>query len=130
MAAKKVALISGEATKSAPKQRCQKCQCHQHPGRGPRAILTLAAIGVTVAAVVKELKQPADQRTWNGMVASAIPYDFRIPTLDRIKQRLWDPEGRVVGPRIFGVGWTVNVGRVVAEAKELAAAHAEEPAGQ
>ena len=121
MAAKKTAMIPAKIAKPARKR---------HPGGGPHTVISLAAIGVAAAAVTKELKKPADQRTWNGMVASVVPYDFRVPTVDRVKQRLWNPEGRVIGPRIFGVGWTVNWGRVVAEAKELAAAQDEETSEQ
>ncbi|GAB2463799.1 hypothetical protein GCM10007967_17700 [Xylanimonas ulmi] len=89
---------------------------------GLRNLLTAAAIALSVAAVVKELRTPAPERTWNGKVA-AVPYDFRVPTLARAKERLWDPEAaNLVGPRVFGVGWTLNVGKLVAEVREVLAA--------
>ena len=38
-----------------------------------------------------------------------VPYDFRIPTPARIKERMWNPEDpRVITPRVFGAGWTIN----------------------
>ncbi len=38
-----------------------------------------------------------------------MPYDFRVPTLGRIKERMWNPDDpRVVVPRVFGAGWTIN----------------------
>ena len=38
-----------------------------------------------------------------------IPYDFRMPTPARIKERMWNPEDpHIVTPRVFGAGWTVN----------------------
>jgi hypothetical protein len=47
-----------------------------------------------------------------------VPYDFRIPTVARVKERMWDPESsHIVNPRVFGVGWTVNLGKVVAVAR-------------
>lgn len=86
---------------------------------GLRKLITLVALALTVAAVVKELRTPEAERTWHGKVASVVPYEFRIPTLQRARERLWDPEAEhVVGPRVFGVGWTVNVGKVVAMVRE------------
>ncbi len=38
-----------------------------------------------------------------------IPYDWRRPTLARIKNRIWNPDDpRVLVPKAFGWGWTVN----------------------
>ncbi len=88
---------------------------NKHRKGGLNRLLTLVTISLAVAAIVKELRKPEDERTWNGKVAAVVPYDFRFPTLERAKERLWDPEAEhVVGPRVFGVGWAVNVGRVVA----------------
>lgn len=86
---------------------------------GLRQLITMVTIALAIAAVVKELRKPAEERTWNGKVASVVPYDFRMPTVERAKERLWNPEAEhVVGPRVFGVGWTVNAGKVVAMAKD------------
>jgi hypothetical protein len=40
-----------------------------------------------------------------------------MPTLDRAKDRLWNPEGGLIGPHVFGVGWSVNFGRLFALAR-------------
>jgi hypothetical protein len=38
-----------------------------------------------------------------------IPYDFRLPTPGRIKERMWNPDDpRVFTPRVYGAGWTIN----------------------
>ncbi|MCP2266534.1 DUF5808 domain-containing protein [Promicromonospora thailandica] len=85
---------------------------------GVKGLITAAAVALTVAAVIKELRTPAPERTWHGKVASVVPYEFRPPTLERVRERLWDPEAaHVVGPRVFGVGWSVNLGRVLAVAR-------------
>jgi uncharacterized membrane protein len=85
---------------------------------GMRRLVTLVAFALAVAAIVKELRTPQAERTWNGKVAGFVPYDFRIPTLARIKDRFWNPEAEhVVSPRVFGVGWTLNMGRAVAVAR-------------
>ena len=79
-----------------------------------RGVIRLVTLALAVASVAKELRLPADQRTWHGVVAGFVPYDFRWPTMTRVRAAMWNPEGRIVGARAFGVGWTVNVGRAVA----------------
>ena len=100
---------------------------HQHPssgrtgrkGGGFSALVRLVTVGLTVAAVVKELRMPADERTWHGTVAGVVPYEFRPPTFERFRERVWDPEAEtVVSPHVFGVGWSLNLGRVVALVRE------------
>jgi hypothetical protein len=74
------------------------------------------AIGVTLVgiALICELRKPAGERTWEGRIAQKIPYDLRRPTLARIRQRLWNPaDRRILVPTVFGVGWTVNLGRLL-----------------
>lgn len=80
---------------------------------GLQGVIRLVMLALAVAAVVRELRLPADQRTWHGVVAGVVPYDFRRPTMARLRAANWDPEGRLVGPRAIGVGWTVNTGRLV-----------------
>jgi len=87
---------------------------HDKRRSGNIDLVRLATIALAVAAVVKELRLPAEERTWHGVVAGFVPYDYRVPTLARFKERLWAPESEhVFNPQVFGVGWTVNVGRVV-----------------
>lgn len=88
----------------------------EHARRRARARpLRVLAVAVTVAAVVRELRLPRDVRTWHGTVAGLVPYDFRMPTLERMRERLWSPQSRrLLMPTVFGVGWTLNLGRVVA----------------
>ncbi|HWD09497.1 MAG TPA: DUF5808 domain-containing protein [Actinomycetota bacterium] len=38
-----------------------------------------------------------------------LPYDFRKPTGERIKSRLWNAaDPRMFPPKSFGAGWTLN----------------------
>ncbi|MDP9070524.1 MAG: hypothetical protein M3N68_04435 [Actinomycetota bacterium] len=77
-------------------------------------VLQVAGLGLAVAAVVKELRTPPDERRWHGTVAGVVPYDFRLPTLARVRSTVWNPEAdRLLGPPVFGVGWTLNVGRLL-----------------
>lgn len=85
----------------------------EHGRRGP-SIGRLVVLGLAAAAVVKELRTPKEERTWHGEVVGFVPYDFRPPTVARFKERVWDPKGdHLLSPQVFGVGWTVNIGRVV-----------------
>jgi hypothetical protein len=62
------------------------------------------------AALYQELRKPDAERTWHGRVAGVVPYDFRLPTLERIRSAYWDPESDVIfTDRVFGVGWAVNL---------------------
>ena len=77
-----------------------------------RRIVKLLAFAVFVAAIVEQLRLPAEERTWEGRVGGLVPYDFRLPTLDRARSRWWNPEDdRVFVPTVFGVGWTINFAR-------------------
>jgi hypothetical protein len=62
------------------------------------------------AALYQELRKPEAERTWHGKVAGVVPYDFRLPTIDRLRAAYWNPESDVVfTDRVFGVGWAVNL---------------------
>jgi Family of unknown function (DUF5808) len=82
--------------------------------RTTQVVGTAVGVGLVAAAVGTELRKPRRRRTWHGRVAGVVPYDFRRPTLSRVKARWWNPgDRRVLTPRVFGVGWAVNVGRLV-----------------
>ncbi|MFD2795814.1 hypothetical protein ACFS27_19795 [Promicromonospora vindobonensis] len=90
-----------------------------HGGGGLKKLLTLVVVALTAAAVVKELRTPKEERSWHGKIASVVPYELRVPTLERARERLWNPDAEhVVGPRVFGVGWSVNVGKAVAVVRQ------------
>ncbi len=45
-----------------------------------------------------------------------IPCDLRPPTRARIRERIWNPDNpRIIVPRVFGAGWTINLGRLKQE---------------
>ena len=75
-----------------------------------RRAWSLMSFGLLVAAVVTELRKPTADRTWVGRLAGFIPYDLRRPTVARARQRWWNAaDPRVIVPKVFGVGWTVNL---------------------
>ena len=69
-----------------------------------------------------------------------VPFEFRVPTPGRVRQRVWNPDDdSVLTPQVFGVGWTLNlyqvarrlglIGKGIAEARQadtVAEAQAEE----
>jgi hypothetical protein len=91
-----------------------------HKHRKHRGKIALVALGVTAAAVAKELRMPRDERTWHGAVAGFVPYDFRRPTARRMRERWWNPEAPYLTPRMFGVGWDLNFGRITGDARRVA----------
>ena len=80
--------------------------------RGIRRLVRFTAFALVAAAVATELAKPAAERTWQGKVFGAVPYDFRPPTWQRIRDAYWNPESdRLFSDRVFGVGWAVNLYR-------------------
>ena len=73
-------------------------------------LVRMAAWAALVAAIYQELRKPPEERTWQGKVAGSIPYDFRVPTLEKFREAYWDPEtDRVFSDKVIGVGWAVNI---------------------
>jgi hypothetical protein len=80
--------------------------------RNIRRLVRLVTFGLVVAAVATELSKPADERTWQGRVGGLVPYDFRPPTWQRIRDAYWNAESdHLFSDRVFGVGWAVNLYR-------------------
>ena len=73
-------------------------------------LLRTAVIGAVVGAVWSELRKPPEQRTWHGRLLGFVPYDFRIPSLESLRQAYWNPHSpKVFTDRPLGVGWAVNI---------------------
>ncbi len=72
----------------------------------------MVAIGLLVAAVAQEAAKPRAERTWRGHVLGVVPYDFTLPTWDRVRRAYWNPEDdRLFTERVVGVGWAINLHR-------------------
>ena len=71
-----------------------------------RTAIWLAFFG----AIYQELKKPPAERTWHGKVAGVVPYDFRLPDPQRLRNAYWNPESDVLfTEQVVGVGWSVNL---------------------
>ena len=65
---------------------------------------------IVMVAVAQELSKPREERSWHGKVLSIVPYDFRLPTLERIRDCYWNQyETHLITPQFFGVGWGINL---------------------
>lgn len=82
---------------------------HRKKQKKSKGMVFLVLVAIAVVAVRRQLALPKDQRTWHGTVEVPVPYDFRFPTLDRVRHSFWDPDDeRVFLPRAFGIGWSIN----------------------
>lgn len=82
-------------------------------------LVRLVGMALVTAAIVQELKKPEEERTWHGRVGGFVPYDFRMPTMERIRESYWNPEDpRVFTDRVIGVGWAVNIPTVARKIRE------------
>jgi hypothetical protein len=72
-------------------------------------LLQVAAISFTLIAVCQELEKPKEKRVWHGRAAHIVPYDFRMPTVDSLKESFWNPyDSHILTPAVFGLGWAIN----------------------
>ena len=85
-----------------------------------RRFVKLVAFGFVLAALIDQLRRDPEERTWEGSVAGIVPYDFRMPTLERARSRWWNTDDdRLFVPQVFGVGWTINLARLARLARPV-----------
>src|ERR1700680_2050784 len=61
-------------------------------------------------ALREQLRLPPEERTWHGRIADRIPYDFRPPTVQRLRATFWNKDtSQILVPQAFGIGWTINL---------------------
>jgi uncharacterized membrane protein len=80
-------------------------------GSGMKLIFNFRTIftALTVGAIVYAIRSGQPTGRFLNM-----PYDFRMPTIDRIKERMWNEDDeRIFMPSVFGVGWALNLFQVV-----------------
>ncbi len=80
--------------------------------RGLRRLARFTVLALVVSAIATELAKPEAERTWQGRVMGVVPYDFRMPTWERIRFAYWNPDSdQLFSDRVFGVGWAINLYR-------------------
>ncbi|HEY4033352.1 MAG TPA: DUF5808 domain-containing protein [Ktedonobacteraceae bacterium] len=77
----------------------------------PKNIMWSTLLVFLVGVALREqLRLPPKERTWHGRIAGRIPYDFRLPTAQRIRATLWNKNtSQILVPHTFGIGWTLNL---------------------
>lgn len=72
-------------------------------------LVRFGLLAVIVAAVIEQLRRPPEERSWNGQILF-VPYDLRPPTLQRVRERFWNPDDpRILTPHVWGAGWSINL---------------------
>ena len=73
-------------------------------------LIRTAVIGAVLGALYTELRKAPEERTWNGKLLGVVPYDFRMPSIERLRQAYWNPRSpKLFTDRPVGVGWSVNI---------------------
>lgn len=76
--------------------------------RPSNIIIVMVALALLGMAIREQLQMPPEQRTWHGTIAG-IPYDFRMPTFDKLRATFWNKDtSRILVPHAFGMGWSIN----------------------
>jgi hypothetical protein len=77
-----------------------------------RRLFGILGMLLLAGAVLNEFGKEPEKRTGFGTVGDLVPYDFRLPTAEKLRATFWDPDGPVIVSTAFGVGWTINFGRL------------------
>jgi hypothetical protein len=88
-------------------------------------------VSLVVLALREQLRLPAEERTWHGRIWGRIPYDFRLPTAERIRAAFWNKQtAELLVPLPFGIGWTINLYPLLQpEASQILVKESEETSG-
>lgn len=77
-------------------------------------LIRTATLAAVVGAVYTELRKPPEKRTWHGKLMGFVPYDFRMPTMQRLRDTYWNTSSdRIFTDRPLGVGWAINIPAVL-----------------
>ena len=69
-------------------------------------VVWFALVGAAVADALRNNRG-------HGELFGFVPYDFRLPTAERATRHTWNPSSRrILTPTTFGVGWSLNLGRI------------------
>ena len=77
-------------------------------------LIRTAVFASVAGALYVELRKPPAERTWNGKLLGVVPYDFRVPSVDSLRQAYWNPRSpKMFTARPLGVGWAINIPTVL-----------------
>jgi hypothetical protein len=83
------------------------------------------------SALCEAMAETEDERQHRGAGSVlGVPYDVRIPTVERVAMRWWNPhDRRVFVPRVFGIGWDINFGALAVLLRFIEPDSEDEPFG-
>jgi hypothetical protein len=85
------------------------CRRSETQGTVATRVVAAVAIAITIAALADQLTRASADRTWAGKVFGVVPYNFRMPTTQTLRDAVWNSgNANVFTGRAFGVGWTIN----------------------
>ncbi len=77
-------------------------------------LIRTAVIAAVGGAIYQELRKPSAERTWHGKLLGFVPYDFRLPNLQRLRDTYWNTSSnRIFTDKPIGVGWSINIPAVL-----------------
>ena len=92
----------------------------------PIRLMQAAVITITLAAVCQEMEKPKEERHWHGKLGF-IPYDFRLPTIERFRESYWNAEtSSIFTQEAFGVGWAINFHGLLEKMRLIGESYASE----
>jgi hypothetical protein len=106
--------IAGEVLEDVRIHMADNLEPGSTPADVRRIIETMGEPDSYADALISATKESLATEEWSGTGrVLGMPYDLRVPTAERIASQWWDPaEPKILVPRVFGVGWTVNFGAV------------------
>jgi hypothetical protein len=77
-------------------------------------LIRTATFAAEAGANYTELRKPPAERTWHGRLLGFVPYDFRRPTWDRVRDTYWNTRSdRLFSDKPIGVGWSINLAAIL-----------------
>ena len=79
----------------------------------------------TIATVIHAVRASKSHGTFMG-----VPFEFRPPTARRLRERWWNADDRrIFTPHVFGVGWSLNLHRLLRRGRDERALETEDERG-
>src|SRR6266478_9089537 len=74
----------------------------------PDVMMVIGIAALMGLAIREQWQMPPEERTWHGTLYG-IPYDFRRPTIERLREAFWNKDtARVLVPHAFAMGGSIN----------------------
>ena len=83
---------------------------------GLRGVLKAGVVLFGVATVTYAVRSQKSHGTF-----AKVPFDFRVPSLKKLRDRLWNPDDpSFITPSAFGIGWGPNAYQLLKRVRRTA----------